>query len=361
MDWGVELMSVRRSFSRTALLFIALFTAALPFAAPEICAKAFKEGLTLCGGPLLLSLFPFLIVSSLLIQCGAEGLGFFLAPVARCIGLESPCAQGILLVGLLGGFAPAASAAAEGVCGGRISAREASALLPACICSAPAFVIVTVGGQMLGSTALGLRLFVAQVLAGWLTAALLNRLPRAKGEGSAPVPPPVPNAPPRLDAVISASAVTYLKLCGFVLYFRMLAAGAAALLPEKLAFLPAMLLEVSSGCDLASRTGLWASTLCCAALSLQGISVLLQVRTICPPEVSLKPLLVARIVHLPLSLALFYLSIPEKALETFNTMCERVVTLRRVPPDCALLAFFVCCMLSCELCRVFMEKQQKKC
>ena len=59
-----------------------------------------------------------------------------------------------------------------------------------------------------------------------------------------------------------------------------------------------MLLEVCSGFDLASRTGYWASTLCCAALSVQGLSVLMQVRTICPPEMTLRPLYTARALHL---------------------------------------------------------------
>ena len=118
------------------------------------------------------------------------------------------------------------------------------------------------------------------------------------------------------------------------------------MLPQPWAALPAMLLEVCSGCDQAARTGLWASTLCCAALSVQGVSVLLQVRTICPAEISLRPLLAARAVHLPLSVALFWLgsTVPVQAVQTFTTLTERVVVLRRVPLDCALLAFAVCCI-----------------
>jgi len=83
----------------------------------------------------------------------------------------------------------------------------------------------------------------------------------------------------------------------------MLAAGAGALLPAGAGTLCAVLLEVCSGCDLASRTGRWGSLLCCAALSVQGLSVLLQVRTICPPEMTLRPLYRSRLLHLPLSLA----------------------------------------------------------
>lgn len=347
-----ELMSVSGKFSRFVLLAVAFLTAFLVFAVPQACEEALRAGLALCTGPLLLSLFPFLIVSSLLIQCDAGGLlGVFLRPAARLIGLRSSCAEGVLLVGMLGGFAPAANAVAEGVRRGRLSADEASALLPACVCSGPSFVVLTVGGRLLGSAAVGVRLFLAQLLAGWLAAALLNRASgRAKRKARAAAGEGTNEPIPGLDVTIANSALTYLKLCGFVIYFRMLASGAAEFLPRKYAALPAMLLEVSSGCALASQAGLWASALCCAALSLQGASVLMQVRTICPKEISLAPLLAARIVHLPLSLALFYVSLPEKAQEAFAAIGGRVITMRRVPADCALLVFFACCLAASELC-----------
>ena len=91
-------------------------TAALVFAAPQTCAEAFRQGLALCGGPLLVSLFPFLVVSALIMRSGAgEVLGVLLWPVVRCIGLRSRSAGSVLLIGLVGGFAPAATATAEAV------------------------------------------------------------------------------------------------------------------------------------------------------------------------------------------------------------------------------------------------------
>ena len=321
------------------LFLLGVVTAALVFAVPQTCAAALRQGLALCGGPLLVSLFPFLIVSALIMRSGAgEVLGVLLWPVVRGIGLRSRSAGSVLLIGLVGGFAPAAAAAAEAVRSKELTPQEASALLPACICSGPSFVILTVGEQLLGSRTAGVCLFAAQLLAGWLTAALLCRVC-----GSAK-PLPVPPA--------------YLKLCGFVLYFRLLAAGCGLLLPAALAPFPAMLLEVCSGCDYAARTGLWASGLCCAALSMQGASVLLQVRTLCPPEVSLRPLLWGRVLHLPLSLALFYLGLPQSAVESFSTLCARVVPMQRVPTDCALLVFAVCCITACEACRLTGKKAQ---
>lgn len=341
------------------LFLLGAATAALVFAAPQTCAEALRQGLALCGGPLLVSLFPFLVVSALIMRSGAgEVLGVLLWPVVRGIGLRSRSAGSVLLIGLVGGFAPAAAAAAEAVRSRELTPQEASALLPACICSGPSFVILTVGEQLLGSRTAGVCLFAAQVLAGWLTAALLCRVCGSVRLVSLPAPPAAAQAepPPALDAILAQAAVTYLKLCSFVLYFRLLAAGCGLLLPAPLVPFPAMLLEVCSGCDYAARTGLWASGLCCAALSVQGASVLLQVRTLCPQEVSLRPLLWGRVLHLPLSLALFYLGLPQSAVESFNTLCDRVVPMQRVPTDCALLVFAVCCITACEACRLTGKK-----
>ncbi len=118
-------------FQRVVLLGAAIGTAGLVFAAPQCCARALQQGLALCGGPLLVSLFPFLIVSALLMRCGAgQVLGFVFRPVARLIGVRSPAAGGVLLIGFLGGFAPAAAAVAEAVRSRELTPQEASALLP---------------------------------------------------------------------------------------------------------------------------------------------------------------------------------------------------------------------------------------
>ena len=341
-------------YRRCVFVLLALLTAALPFAAPAACARALREGLALCGGPLLLSLFPFLIVSTLLARSGGgELLGAPLRPMARLAGARAPCAGGVLLMGLVGGFAPAANAAAQAVRSGRLSAREAAGLLPACICSGPSFVILTVGEGMLGSAGAGVRLFAAQVLAGLAAAALLRRVRRpARPEQLLPAAGTDPLPPLRLDGVIADAALTYVKLCGFILYFRLLAGGLSAAAPE-LGLPAALLLEVCSGCDLASRTGRWAGWLCCAAISLQGLSVLLQVRTICPAQVSFRPLLAARLLHLPLSLAFFRLLLwlPGGAVPAAAALHPSPVLLRRVPPDCALLAFLGCCLAVCQLSR----------
>ena len=236
--------------------------------------------------------------------------------------------------------------------------EEADRLLPACVCSGPSFVILTVGQTLLGSTEVGVLLFLAQITANYLCAALLSRLSRTNRKGKRRSPRPKQQEMPqlRLDGILAQSTLTYLKLCGFVLFFRMLTAGAGALLPPAVSTACAMLLEVCSGCDLASRTGYWASTLCCAALSVQGLSVLMQVRTICPPEMTLRPLYTARALHLPLSLAIFTLLLPEQEAEVFSTLPARVILMRQLPPDCAVLLLVGCSFAVCQLTNLLLQR-----
>ena len=210
------------NFRRGVLLALAGYTAFLVFAAPQRCADALQAGLRLCGGPLLVSLFPFLIVSALAAGCGAgQWLGFVFRPAARLMGIRAKGAGGVLLIGALGGFAPAAVAASEAVRTGQLTSRQASALLPACVCSGPSFVILTVGQTLLGSTEVGVLLFLAQITANYLCAALLSRLSRANRNEKRRSPRPKQQEMPqlRLDGILAQSTLTYLKLCGFVLYF----------------------------------------------------------------------------------------------------------------------------------------------
>lgn len=93
-------MNQTKNFSGLVSLMLAVLIGALPFAAPEACAQALREGLTLCSGPLLLSLYPFLVVSALLIQCPlGDVLALPFRPVAWLVGVYAPCAARVLLVG----------------------------------------------------------------------------------------------------------------------------------------------------------------------------------------------------------------------------------------------------------------------
>ena len=75
---------------------------------------------------------------------------------------------------------------------------------------------------------------------------------------------------------------------------------------------------------------------------------------------TLRPLYRSRLLHLPLSLALFYLLLPGGEADAFSTLPARVLLMRRVPPDCALLVFAVCCMAACTLRSGIRQVEQKQ-
>ena len=113
---------------------------------PQEAAQAVREGLALCAGTVIPSLFPFFVVVSLLLQLGlAEALqglcGPFMGPLFRMRGV---CALP-LLAGLLGGYPAGARTAAELFQQGRLSQREAELLLGFCDNCGPAFLLGYVG------------------------------------------------------------------------------------------------------------------------------------------------------------------------------------------------------------------------
>ena len=91
---------------------------------------AAAEALSLCAGSVIPALFPFLVVSSLLLSLG---LGELLSPMLA--GLMEPLfrvdgvGSSALLLGLVGGYPIGAKTAADLYRGGRLSRPEAERLL----------------------------------------------------------------------------------------------------------------------------------------------------------------------------------------------------------------------------------------
>jgi len=240
--------------SRWPAAVLAGLTCFCVFYAPKQCSAAATEALQLCGGTLLVGIFPFLIVSNLIAGSGtAPILAAPLRPLARLLGCKSAAGASVLLLGLAGGFAPAAAADASLYRQGELTGQEAARLLAASAAAGPSFVILSVGQNLLHSTALGVKLYLSQIFAGYLSVFIIGRLEFFSKAPSRQQTPSHPAAltPFSLSGAIADAAGSYLRLCGFVLYFRCLCAGVAALVPWLEPY-AAMLLEVSSGCQFAA-------------------------------------------------------------------------------------------------------------
>ncbi len=238
---------------------------------PQEAAQAVREGLALCAGTVIPSLFPFFVVVSLLLQLGLaetlQGLcGPFMGPLFRMRGV---CALP-LLAGLLGGYPAGARTAAELFQQGRLSRREAELLLGFCDNCGPAFLLGYVGAGVLGDARAGAYLYLIHVLSALLAGMVLCRLcpgrdPALPGGRTAARSVPFPQA---LTAAGSGAVTATLNICAFVVLFRVL----AALLPPVLPGAALGVLEMVTGVSALSpgRAGfVWAG----AIVGWGGLSV----------------------------------------------------------------------------------------
>ena len=164
------------------LLGLLLCVAAL-LSEPEQAVDAAKTGLSLCAGVIVPSLFPFLIVSALVIRLGmARYLRRFFAPVmGPLFGLSGGCASALAL-GMIGGYPVGARTAMELCRRGQIGRRETERLLLFCNNCGPAFVFGVVGAGVFSSSRMGLCLYLihiaASLLIGILARVFLGPVPQ---------------------------------------------------------------------------------------------------------------------------------------------------------------------------------------
>ena len=120
-------------------LSLALFAAFL--LCPTACADGVREGLSLAAVQALPALFPFFVVSGLLVRCDTARLSPLLAkPLARLYGLP-PEAAPALVLGLIGGYPVGAATACALLSEGVLSREAAERVNRFCNCASPGFCV----------------------------------------------------------------------------------------------------------------------------------------------------------------------------------------------------------------------------
>ena len=142
---------------------------------PEQAMGAMRDGLRLCGNVILPSLFPFFVLSSLVVELGmSRYLGKLLEPVmAPLFRVNGSCAAALAL-GFVGGYPVGARTAIQIYENGQCSRTEAERMLAFCNNSGPAFILGVVGAGVFGSGAAGLLLYLIHLLASLMVGALFR-------------------------------------------------------------------------------------------------------------------------------------------------------------------------------------------
>lgn len=218
---------IRTLLEGTALVLLGV----LLFRFPEASAAAAREGVTLCLDLIVPSLFPFFVLSSLLIATGLAGacarpLEKLMGPLFG-VGGAGAAALGL---GLIGGYPVGARTIAQLTERGECTSAEARRLAQFCNNCGPAFFIGAAGVGVFGSKEAGFLLLGAN-----LTAALLLGIGGRVCQGSL-LPRQGRKVPPvsfsaladRLPQCVTDGFSATLGVCAYVILFSVLAALAEA-------------------------------------------------------------------------------------------------------------------------------------
>lgn len=346
-------IGVRPFFRELLRLSLCVFAVVSFLLRPEVAAQGVLQGLSLCYRSVIPALFPFFILSKLILTSPLSGvLSLPLLPYTKFVlGIRDQRAATALLLGLTGGFGGGASCLQTLYISGALSQTDANRLLFCLINAGPAFVVAGVGATMLGNVQAGWILYAALCLASLCCGAFCRIGSKAgsadASDSTTQSPPNSSPAPVLLVDCVREAVFSVLTLCGFVLFFSFFS---AVLVPPSASiavrFWLSLPLEVTAACKLAAEAGgSYQIYACCAALSLMGASIFLQVRALIPSAISLRSLLVSRAIHLPF--ALLFLWVLLRLFPLPLAASTQQLLRFSMPVDACCAVFLLCCTFFC--------------
>ncbi|MDD4715941.1 MAG: nucleoside recognition domain-containing protein [Oscillospiraceae bacterium] len=192
---------------------------------PKESVEAAKSGITLSANVIIPSLFPFFVLSTLLVDLGlANYFGKALERIMRpFFNLSGSCSSALAL-GLIGGYPVGAKTAISLFEKGLCTREEAERMLSFCNNSGPAFILGVVGAGVFSSGRIGILLYLAHAIASLFVGFMFRFYKSGKRPGKKIRPAPIPQfEAPHLtqaftDAVKNAFYAT-LNICAFVIFF----------------------------------------------------------------------------------------------------------------------------------------------
>ena len=217
---------------------------------PQAAAQGVKNGLALCAGVVIPSLFPFLAVSSFCAQSKTpKGLG----RLTRALFRLPPCAAPAVLFGLLGGYPVGCKTAAQLEQNGLLTREQAQRCTLFCVNAGPAFAVTAVGDLMLHRRAAGVLLFASLTIAALLLGILL-RFTAPPPDKTAPEPEAAVPPSAALVSACEAAARALFGICAWVTLFSCFhALLLGTRLPAGLKSAVVCLTEVTAGCAYAAQ------------------------------------------------------------------------------------------------------------
>lgn len=342
----------------------------------DLAMNGVRRGLSLCTETLFPSLFPFLVLSELLVTMQAgEFLGrIFARPVRALFGLSGN-ASAALLLGALCGFPTAMSTGAALYDRGEIKKAELQRLLLFANNPSSGFLIGVVGDALFGNRRAGLALYCITLFSSALIGICLHLLwgPAIVKKGDKPQHV-IRKAlsPSDLTGSVRRGFSTLLQVAAFLLFFSAVIGCLQAVplfgaLSSCLSVLLAGVLEMTSGISLAASTlsAEHAFLLTAFFSGFAGLSVCLQLFSVCEGKgLRLLPYLLAKVTQGGLNLILarlyLFLAKPElvlaKGVFALDAGKNAPIWALLLP---SLILLFCCAVAYVRLCRERRKKERR--
>ena len=305
--------SERKSYSlpSAGLVFFCImstFCFALILRNSDAAIEYMGKGLKLCATTVIPSLFPFMVISELLVGSGVgESLGrLFARPMRWLFGLSGAGGCAVFL-GSLCGFPIGAKTAVSLYDKNIISKVEVEHLLTFSNNPSSAFLISAVGISLFSNRKLGVLMYATVLICGFAVGIVSRFFMRVKDstEQHRHFPTGIRSGGIEIftDAVSHASS-GMLLVCAYVIFFSSLT-GALTCMLEEVGEIPSALkailfgiLEISGGVSAASElNGLYAAVVLATAVAgWSGLSVHFQIMTLCGGRgISFRPYIIAKL------------------------------------------------------------------
>lgn len=343
---------------RTAATVMAsLFFIALLLKNPDISIQYVTRGLRLCCTAVIPTLFPFMVLSELLVRTGGgELMGRALAAPMRALFGISGAGSCAFLLGAVCGFPVGTRAAVMLYDRGLLERSEAERLISFCNYPSSAFMISATGAALWQNRQLGAAMY-ASVLAAGVIAGIISGIPArraAKKEGVVPTDMPHTVRKPQPTALsdsVTAAATSTLNVCAYVAFFSCVVGCISHILarvsPSRTveaaiySFFELTSGAAASAAVIPSRTGI---LMCTAAAGWSGLSVALQVFSVCSsserPHPRMTAYLVSKAVQAPLAAILMSI-----LLRLFPALAENAADAVVIFPPCSEITAYSAAML----------------
>ena len=258
------------------------------------------DALKMCASVIIPSLFPYMVISSLLVQTGAsDWIGQWLARPVEILFRLPGCTAGAIVLGALCGFPVGAKTACQLYERGSVTKRECERLIAIANNTGPSFVVEVVGAHFWGSRGMGWVIYVAQILSACVLGCIISRK-ETKPADKQTIPDTRCDILQSFASSVTQSARSVVSVCGFILFFAVVISLIGQItetlsLPFAAPVLGAVL-EFSAGAATASQLGgIWGAFLTGFTVSWSGISVFAQCKTFTTPHgISLHPTAISK-------------------------------------------------------------------